>query len=237
MNPKLKKALKSGFEPPVPQKKDFFLAQVETPPISFLQFLTLQLGYIRKWIWIFFIFSFLLMLIGTAYLKKYILWDISAFTPLLALFLITETQRSEFYGMSEFELSTRFSLKSIVLARLGIMGLSTFLFICLLTPFLIMNSSFTFLQMGIYLLCPYLLTVFCSLWTVRKIHGKESIYWCTAITFFISASDLFFHQSYPFLYEKQNFIWWIVTFLFLGTGTAIQCYQKIQQTEELTWNL
>lgn len=119
------KILKSGFEPPVAQKKDLFLAQVETPPISFLQFLTLQLGHIRKWIWIFFISSFLIMLIGTAYLKKSILWDVSAFTPLLALFLITETQRSEFYGTSEFELSTRFSLKSIVLARLGIMGLST----------------------------------------------------------------------------------------------------------------
>ena len=173
MNQKLKKALKSGFETACATKKDFFLAQVETPPISFLQFLTLQLGYIRKWIWIFFIFSFLLMLIGTAYLKKNILWDISAFTPLLALFLITETQRSEFYGMSEFELSTRFSLKSIVLARLGIMGLSTFLFICLLTPFLIMNSSFTFLQMGIYLLCLIYLLFFVAYGLFVKFMGKN----------------------------------------------------------------
>lgn len=43
--------------------------------------------------------------------------------------------RSESYGMAELELSARFPLKSVVLARLGILGVFNSVLICLLIPF------------------------------------------------------------------------------------------------------
>lgn len=182
-------------------------------------------------------YDFFIALIGAEYLSKNMLWCIASFMPLLALTIITESGRSETFGMAEFELSARFSLKSVVLARLGILGIANLILICMLVPFAIMNSETTILQTGIYLICPYLLTVFLGLWVVRKIHGKETIYLCTGIATSVSFGNMILYQSFPLIFGKHIFIWWVVVFAALGIGVANQCYQVIKQTEELVWNL
>lgn len=236
MNTKLRKELKEGFQAPVPQKKEEFFATIQTSSISNFEFLCLQVVYIRKCIWVFSALSSIVFLISAEYFEKDTLWCISAFTPLLALSIITESGRSAFYGMAELELSTRFSLKSVVLARLGILGAANFILLCMFIPFAYMNSNTTVLQTGIYILCPYLLTTFLGLWTVRKVHGKEAIYFCTAIALCISVGNIVFYQWLPMLYENYNVIWWIIAFILLCISTAKECCQTIKQTEELAWN-
>lgn len=180
---------------------------------------------------------FSIALIGAEYLEKDMLWCISSFMPLLALTIITESGRSEIFGMAEFELAARFSLKSVVLARLGILGIANFILICILVPLAIMNSETTILQTGIYLICPYLLTVFLGLWAVRKIHGKETIYLCTGIAICVGFGNLILYQSFPLIFGKHIFIGWVVFFAILVIGVVNQCYQVIKQIEELAWNL
>lgn len=236
MNKELKKALKKNFEAPAPQRKNKFLCDIQTPPINNFEFICLQARYIRKRTWGFSMLVFTVALIGAEYLEKDMLWCISAFMPLLALSVITESGRSTTYGMAEFELSTRFSLKSVVLARLGILGAANFILVCLLIPFACMDSKTTILQTGIYILFPYLLTTFLGLWVARMVHGKEAIYLCTGIAVCISAGNIMLYQSISILYKEQCLIWWIVALILLSIGTARECYQTIMQTEELTWN-
>ena len=83
------------------------------------EFLACQLLYIGKWIW---------MLAGS--LLLFIIW-ISyrhpgnypfALTPLLSAGILLETGRSSRWKMAEFEHAARFSLRSVILARLFLLG-------------------------------------------------------------------------------------------------------------------
>ena len=237
MNKELKIALKKSFDIPLPTRKKEFFRSITKPSISNFEFVCLQTSYIHKWIWVLSVIIFAIALIGAEYLEKNMLWCISSFMPLLALTIITESGRSEIYGMAEFELSARFALKSVVLARLGILGIANFILICSLIPLVIMNNETAILQTWLYLICPYLLTVFLGLWVVRKVHGKETIYLCTGIATGISLGNIILYQSFPLIFSENIFIWWIVTVVVLGIGVTNQCYQVIKQTEELAWNL
>lgn len=237
MNRNTKKLLRECFAAPEPQKKEAFINSIRLPSASCLEFVYYQTAYIRKWIWGFSALVFAIALIGAGYMEKDMLWCISAFMPLLAMTIVTESGRSEFYGMAEFELSTRFSLKNVVLARLGILGLANVLLICLLLPLAYMNSSVSVLQTGIYMLCPYLLTVFLGLWASRKVHGRGTVYLCTGIAFGVSFGNALSYHTFLEFYGERNFIWWIAAFVMLSAGAVNQCFKTIKQTEELAWNL
>lgn len=236
MNRELKNALKESLEAPPPVEKNDFLRSIQLPSIRPFEFIVTQVAYIRKWIWVLSCFIFTIVLISSKWISQNVLWYISAFMPLLALAIITESGRAQVYGMAEFELSARFSLKSVVLARLGIIGISNLILICLITPFIVINSKITILQTGIYMACPYLLTTFLGLWAVRKVHGKEGIYFCTGIAVMVSFLNIIISQI-PVFYEGKSFIWWIGAFILFSVGTAKQCYHMVKQTEELAWNL
>jgi len=237
MNKKLRKALKESFNAPAPTRKKEFLCNIQEPSISNFEFIRTQAAYIRKRVWGISILIFASALIASEWIERDMLWCISAFMPLLALALITECGRAEVYGMAEFELSTRFSIKSVVLARLEIIGSSTLILLCIVTPFIAINSKSTLLGTGVYITCPYLLTAFLGFWVVRKIHGKESFYFCTGIATMVSFINIIIPQRFSILYDEQNFIWWNVALVILCVGTTSQCYKMIKQTEELAWNL
>lgn len=237
MNKKLKNALKESFEVPASDRKKAFLRSVQAPPVSYSAFIRSQAAYIRRWVWGLSVLIFAVALIGSAYLKRDMLWCISAFMPLLALAVMTESGRSEAYGMAELELSTRFSLKSVMLARMGILGAANLILFCLLVPFAGRNNAAGILQTSVYMACPYLLTTFGGLWTVRKVPGKEASYLCTGIAAAVSVGNLLIGQSFPAIYAGQDFIWWIAALTIFGIGTTNQCYRIVKQTEELAWNL
>lgn len=237
MNKNLKRVLKECFAAPPPQKKKDFLNSIPMPSATYSEFVCSQITYIHKWIWGFSVLIFGIAFIGAAYLEKNMLWCISAFMPLLALSIITESGRSEAYGMAEFELSTRFSLKNVVLARLGILGCANLVLICLLVPLAYRNSDTSILQTSIYMLCPYLLTVFLGLWATRKVRGRGSAYLCAGIALCVSFGNVMIYHSFWIFYVRHNFVWWMIVFALLAAGTANQCFKTIKQTEELAWNL
>lgn len=237
MNKKLKNVLKESFEAPAPVGKKEFLRSVRRPSIGMFEFVITQAVYIRKWVWCMSVLIFAVALIGAEYLERDMLWCISAFMPLLALVVLTESGRSEVYGMAEFELSARFSLKSVVLARLGILGVSDLILFCLLVPFAYRNSGADMLQTVVCMACPYLLTTFCGLWAVRRIRGREAVYLCLGIAVSVCVGNLILYQSYPLTGREGQFIWWIAALIIFGVGTIDQCYRMVKQTEELRWNL
>lgn len=237
MNKELKNALRESFEIPEPIRKKEFLRSIQKPYIGIFEFVCTQIVYIHKWFWVLSVFIFTVALIGAKYLERDMLWCISAFMPLLALSVLTESGRSETYGMAEFELSTRFSLKSVVLARLSILGVANFVLFCLLLPCAHMNNRASILQTSVYMACPYLLTTFGGLWATRRIRGKEATYFCAGIAVGVCVGSLILQQSFPIIYTEQDLIWWLATVIILGIGTTNQYYKMMKQTEELTWNL
>lgn len=230
----LKESLKECFEAPAPLHKKEFLQKLPQPKMNLFEFTFYQAGYIRKWIWAVSAFIFAAALIFGSMFPAHMLWIVSALTPFLALTILSECGRSERYEMNELEMATRFSLKSIVIARLGILGIENLLFLCLLIPVSIWKQATDPLWTGLYILIPYLLTAYIGLCIVRRFRGPETIYFCAAAAICISAlSMLSAHDILLFGLTESRIMWWIIIAFILCIGTAKQLLQIINRTEEL----
>ena len=239
MNKQIKRSIQKAFEAPQPnqQEKSRFLKTLPQPQISMWKFILTQASYLRKWTLFFSVLLLFPALIGAYYIEKNTLWIVSAFVPFLGLLAITENARSVLYGMNEFEMSTRFSLRSVILARMGVLGGLDILVLCCLAPLCCIGNHFSLLQAGIYLLVPYLLTVNIGLWITRRFHSREAIYGCMSVAVLISGANMGLHLMAGFIYQSSYIIWWVVLSVFLVGRMIYETYCTIKQTEELAWNL
>lgn len=236
MKRELKKALIELYEAPIPQKKQAFLKQIREPGISNRQFFLLQAGYIGKWVWLVSVIIFLGALFCGYYAEKNVLWVISAMMPFLAVTLITENIRSELYGMSELEMSSRFSLKSVLFARMGIIGMVHLVILCFAVGFGGSQSGSSLFCVGVYLLVPYLLTDVIGLWIVRKIHGKEAVYASFGVAVLIMLLPILDNCMFNTLYQPGVFGWWVALLIVLCVRAVSEWKKRIDGTEEFVWN-
>ena len=238
MNRYLNQEIKKVFEIPVPdpQEKARLLRTFPQPHISMPQFILTQTAYIRKWVLVFSVLFLVPALMSARHMNPDTLWLISALLPFLGLLAVTENTRSVIYGMQEFEMSARFSLKSIVLARMSVLGLLDAFVICCLIPLCGISSNLTLLQAGIYLLVPYLLTVNISLYLTRCYHSSEALYGCTFTAALVSVGSFGLHLFAEFIYQFSYLHWWLLFTVFLIGKTAREIHHTIKQTEELAWN-
>lgn len=237
MNKKTKTFLRQEFEPPKPLKKREFIGRFPKESMSFSRFVLLQTGFIRKRVWGCSFLIFILTYICSKYMEKEIICSISALMPLLALTAITESGRSEIYGMTELELSSRFSLKSVLLARMGILGSVNFLAIMGVILMVGFKSGTCITETALYMFCPYLMTAFAGLYIVRKVRGREAEYFCAGISICISVGSVMAMKRFDVFYQQNYKIWWILLFVFLCVGMVWECCQMVKQTEEFRWNL
>ena len=239
MNKQMKWSIQKAFEAPQPnqQEKSRFLKTLPQPQISMWKFILTQAAYLRKWTLLFSVLLLFPALIGAYHIEKNTLWIVSAFVPFLGLLAITENARSVLYGMNEFEMSTRFSLRSVILARMGVLGILDFLILCCLIPLCCIGNNFSLFQTGIYLLVPYLLTVTIGLWITRCFHSREAIYGCMSAAVLISGADIELHLIADFVYQSSYITWWFVLSVLLVGRMVYETYCTIKQTEELAWNL
>lgn len=233
---KWKNELKQALEAPRPLRKREFLRQLDLPQMTVYAFLFSQISYIRKWVWYASTLIFVIAVLGLAFLPGTVLWLISGLTPLLALTIISESGRSELYKMAELEMSTRFSLRSVTFARLGILGIMNLLLLGMLLPIGLWSDIVDPFAAALYIITPFLLTTFIGLHIVRKNRGQEAMYAYVGTSVGISISLLLSHNIIPFIYQKQCFTAWMIAALVLLVGTGMQGIALIKQKEELAWN-
>lgn len=234
MKQSLRENIKYSFEAPPPLHKKEFLKTLKAPRMTHFEFILSQIGYIRKWIWCVSILIFTMALLAGRYLPAYALWVVSALTPFLSLTVLSECGRSERYEMNELEMAARFSLQSIIIARLGILGLENLLFLCLLIPVSIWRQAADPIRTGLYILIPYLLTAYIGLYVVRRFRGPETIYYCGAAAVCISGLSIWLlHDTLLSVFTGSSLMWWIAITVILSAGTVKQTLQFIKETEEL----
>ncbi len=239
MNNQLKRNIQKAFAAPKPnqQEKLRFLRSLPQPQIGMFRFILVQASYVRKLSWILSGLVLLLALLCACNISRDTLWVVSAFVPALGLLAVTESNRSMMYGMSELEKSTRFSLKSVVLARMSILGAVNFAIIAVLAPLCSIGNDFSLLQTGMYLLVPYLLTVNFSLWIARRTNDKEIIYGCMCVAIIVSAINTGLHFVVERIYQGVYVSWWLILAIALLIEMAYEIHCTIKRTEEYTWNL
>lgn len=237
MKRNIKKALKNAFEVPEPVSKELFLRTIPHPKIGNRVFVLTQAGYIPVWVWGVSFMIFMVALLSTHFIKKDSLWIISACIPFVALTAVTENGKSTVYKMAELEMVSRFSLKSVVLARLGIIGFAHLLLVCLLSSLAGVDNIAAAIHAGVYLLVPYLLTTSLSLACTRRFYGRETTYLCMGMAVMVSGLCIVTQIKFSIFYQKDYFHWWIGLLFILLIFTVSGYYKMIQKTEELAWNL
>lgn len=231
MKTDIKTVLEEAFAAPKPTRKKEFLKTMKQPRICTFTCLLSQISYIRKRVWL---VSFLLLATAVwsvGYVGADCIHIISALIPFIALCTVTESARSTAYGMTELEMASRFSIKSIMLARLGAIGMLHLFILCILIPFVAKTTMFSYLQVGVYLSVPYFIVSVLGLMAVRKLRGKEAFYVSIGISVIASYLNLLGKDSFPGLYEEKRFIWWCAAFLYLIGKACSEYKQAIHPAE------
>lgn len=237
MRRQVKGLLRLALQTPPPERKRAFLREhPRKADGGWNVFLLSQLGSIRKRVWCLDAAALILALLGGNAIRRDILWTTSAMLPLLAAAVVSEGGRSQRFGMAELEQSSRFSLKSVVLARLWLVGGVNALVFLAVTGLLSQHLASGFLPTGIYILCPYLLTDCLALYVSRRFRGREGDYLCLAVGILVSAGVYFGCGTNPWVYAPVYFPKWVLASLALAAFAAWESGNYLKKMEGFLWN-
>lgn len=229
-----KEGLREAFAAPAPPGKETFLRRLDRPGSSIGEMVLSQAAYIGRRLWLISVLVYAAAVAGAAVMELDTVWAVSALTPLLALTLVSECRRSERYGMEELEMTARFSLRTVVLARLGLLGAENLAVLCLLVPLGARGSRMGMVQAGVYIVVPFLLTTFLALWAEQRLRGQEGAYVSAGIAVCVSLGAFFVHGGVPALYREDCTGWWVAGVLLLCAGILRQYGRMLKRTEELS---
>lgn len=232
MERKLKKELAEYFEAPGHKRKRVFIRQYGLQKMNLFHVVAMQARYISKWVWIFSgIFFGITYVVAQIAEQKYISM-ILAFVPFLVMLSITESMRSYRYGMEELELSARFSLKSIVLAKMVMLGIGN---LVLLSGVMLLLRSEYPINVA-YVMTPYFLTAGGGLRIVRNQRGKENTLLCFALATMVCVLQLYLPWQFKMIFAPEYMWVWIFACVIGMLVTVRESYRTIRMTEDLAWN-
>lgn len=232
MDRKIREQLNKIYEAPKPVRKRAFFRKTELPPLKIRQILWMQCFYITKWEWIVSAVLFAaVVVIGRIY-REWMFPAVLAMLPFLAVVSVSESVRSITWGMSELEMSAKVSLKSVVLARMVIVGIAN----VILEMMLALLAGGNFLETVLYLFAPYLFTTYGSLILVRTISGKDGIYACAGLGALVSITMEFSILQYGWIYQPRYTGIWFAGVCFIMYLMIKEGKRDIRKMEELVWN-
>lgn len=225
---------------PRPEKKREFLQHLKEQGMmnrrltvmSHGEFLAGQLFYIGKWTWT--LSGVLLLFLAWICCRHPGNYPF-ALTPLLALGVLLETRRSFRWRMAELEHAARFSLRSVILARMFLVGAvntgGLLIVILIIQPFF----SYSLIRVFLYMMVPYLTASWLGS-IHERIHrtdqGLGSILICILSSVFFAAAPAFFGQ----LYEERMTVFWAAAFILTACSLAGNLRALTCNMEEAVWN-
>lgn len=229
----LQDMLKSGFDAPEPVEKRAFIRTLTVQKVSNFKLLCTQARYIRKSAWLLGTVLFIASALTAMAVSESSMWILSALMPLLSLTVISESGRSESCGMAELELSARFNLKTVFLARLIILGAADFIMLCAASVFAGAGLSASL----IYIFCPYIFSAAAGLFICRKIRSTGEMYLSAAASFLTAGLEIIFRKDIFSFYlrcgEGESFL----IFSLMTAALVYEGVKRIKETEELKWSL
>jgi hypothetical protein len=236
MKNELKDALNMAFYAPEPKNKQVFLKNLRPREVGMIEMLFQQVRYIRVSVWILTAAIIALTILG-AWMKRGETGElISVIMPFLAAVSVLENNRSRKYGMSELEMVTRFSLRSVIFARMLILGLVFLFMIAITSPILVMAFGGEMLVTAMHMLIPYLVTMTISLQIERSIWGRRLEYGTLAIAMLITALMVWIRDYDMALvngYMEMVKNWGVLIVLVLAVITVFEQWRTIECVEEL----
>lgn len=232
--------LKAVYQTEKPLRKEAFLTYIREQgrlclrPAAMTQgeFLLRQLAYTQKRVWI---LSALVLLVITWLCRQSSGVYPFAMTSLLSAGILAETGRSFHHGMHELEYASRFSFRSVMLARLFLVGtadtLGLFLVIAVICP----GLPYSLTRIFLYMMVPYLSASFLGSLYERR-HRTDSGWGSVMICAALSAAFAAAPAVCRGLYDGRYTVYWLLLFAVLLCSAAASMRKWIIQTEEPAWS-
>lgn len=238
----IKKEMRQLYPAPAPQRKGEFLRELSYPKSGPLETIAVQIGYIRKFVWI---LSLLLVAAALAFGNGYwqsaedygVLWCVSAVMPLLAALAVTETFRSGVYGMAELEMSAKHNLQQILLIRMGAIGGADFLLIISALPFLVRYERISIFRGAVYLMTPWLCTCALAFQIEKYAKGRDGVWYCCALGLFFCGIGLAAGNFQETVHGNGAFYVWLIVFFAFAAILAKQIWQICHEAENWSRSL
>lgn len=198
--------------------------------LSFWQFIFSQFCFIRRKVWIAQFFIVLACGLALFYLpeetKTFAV--ISAAAPLIVLTNVFELSRSYTHGTVEIELSTPYSLKQVIIARLTVLGMVDVLCLTILLVLSGIQLPTEIYAVVLYAFVPFLATCFGCLLILNRIKRKECNYYCAAIGLFITLAIGVATVQYPKMYELAAIWAWAILFVVTLAGMIYEINRMLK---------
>lgn len=232
MERKLKEELCRYYEAPKPQRKQEFVRRFGVPHVNLPYLVWKQARYISKWVWLVSGGICALIYAATYVMDEKYVSAVYGLVPFLVLVSVTESTRSYRYGMEELELSARFSLKSIVMARMAMLGVGNLALLLVIVNVLGQRAGYHVL----HILTPYFLTAGGSLYIVRTVRRNENTFLCFILAVVVSFLQMVLPGWFKEILAPEYMPVWAVFFAMGIVMTAKESYRTIRMTEDLAWN-
>jgi len=206
--------------------------------IGFWEFLSMQLRFIGKWVWLAQVVLLLSVLLAVSRRSfavnemQHVFLVFSCAVPLLAFLGFPEILKSYAHGMAEIEGCTRFSMRKLMGARMLILGLAD---LCCMTVILAASaarSGTPVLRMILYLFVPFNVTCCGCLTVLEHVKSRQGGYFCAAVCVLCIAvfSQLSFVKGF---YETAATGMWIVLFFCSLAYFATELFRAFRSFDRL----
>ena len=169
----LNNLINEAFAAPKPERKQEFIKNLRPREVRTAQMILGQIAYIRPVAWILAAAVTLLAIAGCILGIEEIEGLVAVVMPFAAAVSVIETQRSKRFGMSELEMATRFSLRSVVFARMILLGILSAIILCITSPVIAMSFGGNVIVTAVRILIPYLVTMIIGLHIERSSFGRD----------------------------------------------------------------
>ena len=166
--------INEAFAAPEPERKEAFIRNLRPREVGMIGMLWGQISYIRPAAWILSVAITIFAIVGSVLGVEDTELCIAAAMPFTAALSVIETQRSKRFGMSELEMATRFSLRSVVFARMTILGILSALMLLIIAPVIAISLDGKVIVTAVRILIPYLLTMVIGLHIERSSFGRNN---------------------------------------------------------------
>lgn len=236
---KLERELGRLCKAPPPKNREEFLQRLGQPQLSMGEFLWIQAGYIQKGTFgaSALLFFLLLYLMADTRFDPRSLWAASACVPFLSMLAVAEGGRSRRFAMEELELAAPFSLRTIWMARTGLLGFLNLAVLLLGAPLVWGWGKQTAVQTGVFLLAPYLLSAFLNLFVQRRLRQRTALPVGAGLTLFVSALSLTAGTLRLSPDKLIGALPWELLLPILAALVGRECYRTAKETEEYVWSL
>ena len=176
MNKRLKEQINLAFFTPEPVRKSAFLGKLRPREITTPALMLQQVPYIRMNIWLSAVFILTIAVVGACIMNTNTERAVEALVPLAAAAASLEIQRSCRYHMTDLEMATRFSLKSVICARMLIIGVVYTAVFCTVAPVVSVRFGIGVTIVVFRILVPFLIATSLCLRIERTKMGRENSY-------------------------------------------------------------